>query len=391
MRVLFSSTAGAGHFNPLVPFARACAAAGHEVLVASAPGLARAVEEAGFDYAPFDPPDEAELGQVWSQLPSLSFDGASELVIGEIFGRLNSTASLPRLQEVCAQWRPDVVVRDPSEFGSAVAAELAGVPCVRIAIGLASVEERAIQIAAGPVDVIRQSAGLPSDPSGDVVRASPCFTAFPASFEDPAVPGPPAAHRFAQPAPAGTGDELPPWMPAGDGPLVYVTFGSVAGTLALSVAAYNAALDALASLGIPALLTVGNAFDLDPLGPSPANVRIERWVPQAEVLAHASAVAHHGGSGSTMGALGAGLPMVVVPLFADQPFNAARVHATGAGLVVQPPEGKALAAAITRVLEEPTFRSAAEKLAAEMRAHRPVADAVDLIAALAGQGAAGPR
>lgn len=386
MRVLFSSTAGAGHFNPLVPFARACEAAGHEVLVASAPGLASAVEQAGFDYVRFDPPDDAELGQVWSQLPSVSFDGANELVIGEIFGRLNSTASLPRLQEVCAGWRPDVVVRDPSEFGSAVAAEAAGVPCVRVAIGLASFEERAIQIAARAVDVIRQSAGLPSDPQGDILRASPCFTVFPASFEDPDVPGPPATRRFAEPMPATTGADRPSWMPVGDGPLVYVTFGSVAGTLEMALAAYHAALDALAALGVPALLTIGNAFDIDALRPTPANVRIERWVPQAEVLARASAVVCHGGSGSTIGALGAGLPMVVVPLFADQPHNAARVEATGAGLVVQPPDGKAVAAAVTRVLDDPSFRTVARHLAAEMRAHRPIDDAVGLLADLVAQG-----
>lgn len=390
MRVLFSSTAGAGHFNPLVPFARACEAAGHDVLVASAPGLAEAVQQAGFAFEAFDPPDEAELGRVWAQLPALSSDDANWLVIREVFGRLNSTASLPRLQELCATWRPDVVVRDPSEFGAAVAAEMAGLPCVRIGIGLSSFEERAIQSAAGSVDAIRRSAGLRGDPEGAILRKAPFFTVFPESFEDPAAPGPPVDHRFAEPASAtDIGDGPPAWMPAADGPLVYVTFGSVAGTLPLAVAAYHAALDALATLGVPALLTVGNAFDLDALGPAPANVRIERWVPQAEVLAHASAVVCHGGSGSTIGALGAGLPMVVVPLFADQPFNAARVEATGAGLVVTPPDGKEMAVAVTRVLEETSFRTVAGQMAAEMRAHRPIAEAVDLLAGLAAQGAGG--
>jgi hypothetical protein len=32
MRVLFATTANAGHFGPMVPFARACVAAGHEGL-----------------------------------------------------------------------------------------------------------------------------------------------------------------------------------------------------------------------------------------------------------------------------------------------------------------------------------------------------------------------
>ena len=44
----------------------------------------------------------------------------------------------------------------------------------------------------------------------------------------------------------------------------------------------------------------------------------------------------HGGSGTTLGALAAGLPLVIVPLFADQPANAKRVAEVGAGLVVEP-------------------------------------------------------
>ena len=70
------------------------------------------------------------------------------------------------------------------------------------------------------------------------------------------------------------------------------------------------------------LLTTGTDLDL---GAVPTNVHVERWVPQADVLAHASVVVGHGGSGTTLGALGAGQPLVVVPLFADQPNNAARV------------------------------------------------------------------
>ena len=64
---------------------------------------------------------------------------------------------------------------------------------------------------------------------------------------------------------------------------------------------------------------------------APSHIRIEQWVPQADVLARAAAVVCHGGAGSTLGALAAGLPLVVVPLFADQPLNASRVAAAGRG------------------------------------------------------------
>ena len=107
-----SSTRGAGHFAPLVPFAGACLRAGHEVLVAGPPDLEDSVAAAGFDYWPFDPPPDEELGPVWGRVPSLPPDEANQVVIGEIFGRLNATAALPRLSEACQSWRPDVVLRE---------------------------------------------------------------------------------------------------------------------------------------------------------------------------------------------------------------------------------------------------------------------------------------
>jgi UDP:flavonoid glycosyltransferase YjiC (YdhE family) len=110
---------------------------------------------------------------------------------------------------------------------------------------------------------------------------------------------------------------------------------------------------------------------------APPHVRVERWVPQAQVLAHADAVVCHGGSGSTLGALAAGLPVVVVPLFADQPYNGARVAAVGAGLVA-PPDARAIAEAVRHVLGDTAHREAAARIAAEMRARRPIDAAADL-------------
>jgi len=51
-------------------------------------------------------------------------------------------------------------------------------------------------------------------------------------------------------------------------------------------------------------------------------VHVEAWVPQADALAAATVVVCHGGSGTTFGTLAAGLPLVIVPMFADQPANA---------------------------------------------------------------------
>jgi MGT family glycosyltransferase len=133
------------------------------------------------------------------------------------------------------------------------------------------------------------------------------------------------------------------------------------------------------------LLTVGRELDLDTLPPAPENVRVERWVPQQDVLAHAAAAIVHGGTDSTLGTIAAGLSLVVVPLFADQPYNARRVAEVGAGIAVQSNRGDPdatiapLRAAIERVLAEPSYRARAEALASELRAAPVVDEAVPLL------------
>ncbi|HEY7537386.1 MAG TPA: nucleotide disphospho-sugar-binding domain-containing protein [Gaiellaceae bacterium] len=136
----------------------------------------------------------------------------------------------------------------------------------------------------------------------------------------------------------------------------------------VAVDAYRKALEVLADLPVRVLLTSGRELDL---GPVPDNVHVERWVPQQDVLAHAAAVVCHGGSGTMLGALAAGKPTVLTPLFADQPHNAVRVAAVGAGVVTSIDR---LRTAIERVLEEERYRLAAEHVAEEMR-RLPAVDA----------------
>jgi UDP:flavonoid glycosyltransferase YjiC (YdhE family) len=373
VRVLHASTRGAGHFNPLVPFIEACLRAGHEVLVAGPPPLAPAVEAAGYAFRVGAAPPDDELSAAWARVPTVSPDEQNAIVVGEIFAQLNVRAMLPHLRAVCEEWRPDVVLRDPAEYASAVAAELAGIPHVRIGVGLASVEELGLDLAAPKLAEARAAVDLEPDPGGERIRESPYLTDFPASLDDPPIAG---TRRFRDPAADVAPRPLPDWWPDGEQPLVYVTFGSVAAGLPMAGAVYGAAIEAVADLPARVLLTVGREGDPSAFGALPPNLRVERWVPQAHVLGHAGAVVCHGCSGTTVGTLAAGLPLVVVPLFADQPDNARRVAEVGAGLAVAPPGPAGIRAAIERVLEEGSFRAAAARLAEEMRGLPPVDDAI---------------
>ena len=83
-------------------------------------------------------------------------------------------------------------------------------------------------------------------------------------------------------------------------------------------------------------MTLGEAGAPEALGTLPDNVHVERWWPQDQVMPHAQAIVGHGGFGTTMAALVAGVPQVVLPLFsADQFENAAQVAAVRAGVALQ--------------------------------------------------------
>jgi UDP:flavonoid glycosyltransferase YjiC (YdhE family) len=122
------------------------------------------------------------------------------------------------------------------------------------------------------------------------------------------------------------------------------------------------------------LMTIGSEGDIAELGSLPANAVVERWVPQAEVLSHAAVVVCHGGYGTTVGALVAGVPLVVAPLFADQGRNAARVAAVGAGLAlpmapsIEAADVAGLGELVRPVLGDPSFGRAARGIAASARA-----------------------
>jgi UDP:flavonoid glycosyltransferase YjiC (YdhE family) len=97
-------------------------------------------------------------------------------------------------------------------------------------------------------------------------------------------------------------------------------------------------------------------------------------VPQREVMPHAAAMVCHGGSGSVTMGLAAGMPMAVLPLFADQPWNAERVAAIGAGIALERgPEGVAgLRDAVSKLIIDPAYRANAASVADEMGAMPPV-------------------
>ncbi len=390
VRVLCATTANDGHFGPLLPFARACAGAGHEVRVAAPASYAATVTGAGFAHEPFADAPRELIGPIMDRLPTLGFEEADDLVVREVFARIDAQAGLPSLIETVQRWRPDVVIRESAELASLAAAQRAGVPHVHVCIGMHEVVSRFAETIADPLEELDQLAGLGQGQMAGALAAETVFSLVPEVLDHATGqvrPETDAFLRFHETRPTTGSHPLPDWADP-DAPLIYVTFGSVTGSLAPFAGVFREALDALADLDARVMMTLGRKIDPADLGPLPRNAYVTQWWPQDAVLAHAAAMLGHGGFGTTMGALAAGVPQMVVPLFSfDQAVNAQHVAAVGAGLTVDtgPAAVARAATGIPQLLEFSTYSASAGRVAAAMAALPPPAEAVPALTALTAQ------
>ena len=383
LRILVATTAGAGHFGPLVPLAAACAAAGHEIRVAAPASFRSAVEAAGFEHAAFADVDPEVMGQTFARLPSLSREEANRLIIAEVFGRLDAQAALPGVRSTIEAWRPDLVLREPCEFGSLAAACALQVPHATVAIGVQAMNDAVAGLVADSLRELDERAGLATGTCEAAVAGATTFSSVPPLLDGPGA----EVHRYRDAHEVAGAADLPATWGDPEAPLVYVSFGSVAASQPRFLPLYRAVLDVVADQPVRVLLTTGQPLGDDVLGAVPANTHVEPWWPQQAALRHASAVVGHGGFGTTMGAVAAGLPQVVVPLFSmDQFLNAKRVAAVGAGVTVEPEADRlpGLPAALRDVLEDARYHDAAQALAAEVAALPDTHEVAGRLESLAG-------
>jgi UDP:flavonoid glycosyltransferase YjiC (YdhE family) len=211
------SLGGAGHLKPLLPFIVASKGRGDEVLVAGPPELREMVEEAGYPFWPCGEPLESEVAAIREKLPVVSAAEASVLGNRELFGRLATRAMLPGTVKLFESWCPQLVLREPCEYASAVAAARSGTLIAQVAISFADVEAGSVAVAAPALE--EHESGLV-----ETLMTTPYLSRFPASLD----PSPfPLTVRFREPVPEP--EELPRWWGDLGGPFVYVSFGTVLG------------------------------------------------------------------------------------------------------------------------------------------------------------------
>jgi MGT family glycosyltransferase len=291
--------------------------------------------------------------------------------------RNTALAVFTDVRRIAESWGADVVVSDLVDLGGLVAAESLGIPYASIGMSAGTARDLTDQLAR-PLTWLRASAGLPPDPDLTMLYRHLHLAFTPPSFDGPSASFPPTVCFLRRTGTVRSGERLPEWAEHLSRPLVLVSLGTVFHRL---TEVYRSIVEVLRDEPVEVGVAVG--FDQDPscLGPQPANVHVEPWLPLPLLFPRCAALVTHGGFNSTMEALGAGVPLVVIPMAGDHPYCAQRCAELGVGRAIRPGErlpGEILEAT-RRVLAEPSYRRAALRFKAA-NAELPTADfAVQLL------------
>lgn len=370
VRILFTTHGAYGHFHPIAPLALAAQGKGHDVLVATGPGLTDWVARCGLRAVAAGLPADAVDAEV-AQLP---VDAARPAV----FHRFSTVAVPPTLADlmrVTNEWRPDVVVHEEGEYAAPLLAALEDLPCVTHswpAPARPAAERQLYRELLGPVWAAQ---GVPSSPRTSGSLYLDCCPPPYQNDEIGSIEGVASVRPVlfdGPPAP------VAPWLEALPRPAAYVTFGTVSAFSRPEV--IQAAVEAIEPLVAAVVVTTG---------PNPANlvrfafpnVHVVDYLPQSQILPRVDLVVSHGGAGTTLGALAYGLPHLVMPGAApSQQRNAARTEAIGLGRIASAddPAGGARDTA-RELLYDPAYRDACHAAQASLKQLPSVDDALELV------------
>jgi hypothetical protein len=390
MRVLFTVLPGTGSLRPLLPVAHALRAQGHEVALCSSPALGPAVEQyglpffaAGLDWDTSDPSDIDVLCAAAGGLRFPPLTGMARLawVTNELFIGAAARCMLPDVVRIAREWPADLVVRQSFEYSGCVAAERLGLPHASVADAAHSALDGRHDVAAA-LDGLRSSVGLPPDPGGAMVYRHLHLCFAPPRFDGPDAVFPPTARFLRHTDPTPTEDRPPSWVVELEArPTVLVSMGTV---FHRTAGIYEAVLEGLREEPVNLLVAAG--FDLDPgrFGPQPSHVRIEPYLPVTTLLPRCDLFISHGGFNSVKESLAGGVPLVVIPISADQPYSAERCAALGVGIALGPEERTAadVRRAARTVLADPGFARRAKEMQRDMAALPGLDHAVVLLESL---------
>ncbi|MCW2633858.1 MAG: glycosyltransferase [Blastococcus sp.] len=362
-----------GHVLPLVPLARALRDAGHDILFATAHEGVQAARKAGIpvqDVAPGLNVTRVLLGALLRRPRTMRRELAGEAgtaAVGSMFAALAGHLA-DRTAALADDWRPDLVLHEGLAPLGGLAAARRGVPSVLV--DALVFDGRELFDAVTPhLDRLVRRFGVDAVPEpAETVVAIP-----------PSLAGP----RHGRPmryVPATGGDGATSLPTSGSRPVVLVSRSTVSDPRPDPMMARVVAAAEGADVDV-VLVRPDRAVARRSL---PPNVTTTDWVPFADVLPRVAGFVHHGGAGSLMTALAAGVPQVVVPGAGDRTVHARLLAARGAGLAV--PAKEITRDVLERLVSDAGLRQASGEVAAEIAAMPAPADLVEPLVALAAGG-----
>jgi UDP:flavonoid glycosyltransferase YjiC (YdhE family) len=385
MRILLTTQPGHGHFDPLIPYAAAFRAAGHDVRIASSAAFARAVETAGFDFTAIGENFRWEdVETTFPEFADFARRGQGmEYASGFTWTKWNPTAARDLIASFDT-WRPDLMIREFAENGATIAGQVANIPVICASWSALPTDGRRW---GSVIDwprvlnhyrTVARTFGIALDDAETAWNRQLTLTGLPPSWFT-GVNTDTTVRHFRLPLADGPDTPGPAWLDVlgRERPLVYTTLGTVFNRLRKP---RQALIDGLAELDVDVLLTVGRTVDPDTLGPLPPRMRVERFVPQAYALSKASLVVSHAGLGTMLGAIYHGVPMVSIVIGAEHPINAASAAEAGLALPLNLAEVDAdrIATTAMRALRDPALRATADAIRKECEDMEPVDRVVPL-------------
>jgi hypothetical protein len=358
MRVLFTTTPGRGHIQPMLPLAGALRGAGHDVRWAAAEEVGPYLRGEGFEAVPCGPGVD-DVGPMPTPPPEIAARPVTEwgdYLFAEVFGPRRAAPMLGDLVPIVEEWRPQLMICDQAELAGPIAAARAGVPNVTHAFGSLL---PAVRVARVPETVgkLWRSQSLEPRPYGGT------YDHLYLDIYPPSLQNDDSGH-------VGDIQLLRPGSAPGDRSresLVWITFGTVFND---DLGPFRTAVEAAAALDVQVVVTLGPGHQPDELGEQPDNVMVAEFIPQEGLLPRCAAVIAHAGSGTLLGALSAGVPLVLVPLAADQFLNATAAERGGVARILWPGDVSVTSVrrALKQVLGDAAMRDAAERVGAEIAA-----------------------
>lgn len=382
MRMLFSCRPIAGHFLPLASLAASAKQRGHTVAFATSEPIASQVRATGYDCFPAglsDADSRVKLIHAGIVFRDLAPDQMRPVAFGRWFSVIETPPRLADLDRICAEFRPDLLVHEVAELAAPLAAASAGLPWVTVGFG-PLLQPDVATLAGDGVAPLWRERGLPQ---------RSCAGLYEHLYVDPCPPALQIAEIDSLPARIGLRPEAALNQSKAIGPhgagRIYVTFGTVWNSGPTAVERLRMAVAGSASLGAEVIVTVGKENDPALLGAMPANVQVHRFIPQDQVLTDCTCVVVHGGAGTMLGALAWGLPLLILPQFADQFYNAERAVLAGVALALAPSDVsvKAVSACAEKLMSDTAFAACAASVRDELASMPSVEEVLDRIEALA--------